>query len=83
MRKHVHRWESPLKGFPQKFCRCGAMRVPEMKVGKHTLSMSGDLLTWSGSVNPGAMGAVGMDTATGRLICYVGGAAKAVMVTGD
>ena len=83
MKPHVHKWEMLKRGFPVRVCRCGAIKASHIQIGDKTLSLSGNLITWSASQDTADIKSVGMDIATGRLRLYVGGAAKNVMVDGD
>lgn len=77
MMKHKHKWVSIRQGYPQKLCKCGLL-----KVGTHTVLL-GDLVRYSSSAVPGAIGEVGMDLASGRLQQYVGGVAQDVADLAD
>lgn len=37
---HAHKWEIIRKGFPQKICRCGALKVRGLQSGDNTVTMS-------------------------------------------
>ena len=60
MKAHKHKWVSIRKGYPQKICLCG-----ELKVGTNTVLL-GDLVRYSSTKLPVAAGQLGMDLATGR-----------------
>lgn len=76
-KKHEHKWASIRKGFPQKICLCGML-----KVGTHTV-LIGDEVRYTSTIAPTAAGQLGMDLATGRAQQFVGGAAQAVASLSD
>lgn len=67
MKAHSHRWVSIRKGYPQKICKCG-----ELKVGTNTVLL-GDLVRYSSTKLTAGLGQLGMDVATGRPSGFVGG----------
>ena len=68
------------RSIPIFVCPCGAM-----KIGRNTVTLdgAGNLVRWSASGTPAVLGEVGMNTATGRLQQFVGGAAQNVANLSD
>lgn len=77
MKIHTHNWVPIRKGFPQSLCKCGML-----KVGTHTVLL-GDLVRYTSTKAPVAMGEIGMDLATGRAQQFVGGAAQEIADLAD
>lgn len=77
MKSHEHKWVSIRKGYPQKICKCG-----ELKVGTNTVLL-GDLVRYSSTKLPAAAGQLGMDLATGRAQQFVGGAVEEIANLSD
>ena len=70
---HKHRWVLLRPGFPQRICRCGAIKALALQVGEHSISLSpaGDVIRWSASQAALAKGDIGMDVSTGRPRAFV------------
>jgi hypothetical protein len=77
MKKHEHKWAAIRKGFPQKICMCGML-----KVGTHTVLL-GDEIRYSSTKLTTTAGQLGMDLATGRAQQFVGGANQAIANLSD
>jgi hypothetical protein len=77
MKTHEHKWVSIRKGFPQKLCMCGML-----KVGTHTVLL-GDEIRYTSTKLPVGAGQLGMDLATGRAQQFVGGSAEAIANLSD
>ena len=78
---HQHNFVPIKRGYPQKICTCGAM-----KIGANTITMSPggtDVVRWSATQAATAAGDVGMNTTSGRLSTFVGGGAADVAVLSD
>lgn len=64
-----HDWRPIRKGYPQKICRCGQLRVAGMRVGDKSLTIGPggvDKLQWSATASPTFMGNLGMNFPLGR-----------------
>lgn len=76
---------SPIRrGYPQVICKCGAIGVTDIKVGRNTISLSPggtDVIRWSATQLAVAAGDLGMDVATGELSTFISGSARAVLTT--
>jgi len=89
MTNHEHEW-LPLKGLeevPIRYCSCGAMKVRGVQVGENTITLSpsgiGDVVRWSATATPTALGDLGMDTTTGRPLAYIAAASRSLAHTGE
>lgn len=86
---HVHRWK-PIPGlekFPQRLCKCGAIKARTLNVGERSISLSpagvGDVARWSASGTPLALGDLGMDVATGLPRAFADGISSPLGLQGD
>lgn len=62
---HEHDWVPIKEGYPQKICKCGILRTPELKVGQNTVTLSPaavDVIRWSSSTAPTAGLDLGMSS---------------------
>lgn len=78
---HEHRYVPIRHGYPQRICKCGAM-----KIGKNTITLSpggADVLRWSTTQAATAAGDIGMNVTTGRPSAFVGGVNSPFALSAD
>ena len=54
-KEHKHKWGVIRKGYPQRICKCGILRTPQLKVGANTITLSPaavDVIHWTTSGTP-------------------------------
>lgn len=79
---HKHEWVPVpgLESFPQRLCRCGAVKAAAVQAGENTLTLSPaggtDLLRWSATAAPNTVGDLGMNVTTGRPSAFINGQAR-------